>query len=262
MNMVQAAILGLVEGLSEFLPISSTAHLIIASALLKIPSSDFLKTFEISIQLGAILAAFLLYWKKFIKSPKIISRVAVAFLVTSFIGLIFYKLVKDYLMDSYPLIAASLFLGGLFIIAFERYHAKKAAAKKEINLEEMSLKQAATIGACQAVAIVPGVSRSAATIIGGLAFNIKREEIVEFSFLLAIPTMAAATFLDVYKSRLLIAALSGNDWLAWLIGFVVSFITAIIGAKFLIHYIQKNDFQYFGWYRIIIALLISFWIIA
>lgn len=255
MTIFQSLIMGIVEGLTEFLPISSTAHLIITSELLKIPSSEFLKSFTISIQLGAILSVVILYWKRVWQNLNIIWKIAAAFIPTSIIGLIFYKVVKNYLMESLLVIAITLIIGGIIIFIFENWYAKKNIKEEasDLDLDQISYKQAAILGAVQAIAMIPGVSRSGATIVGGLAQGIKRKTIVEFSFLLAIPTMLGATVLDIYKNPNIIS----SDTLAvWLTGFIVSFITAIIAVKFLIKYIQKNDFKIFAWYRIILGLII------
>ncbi len=267
MTILHAILLGIIEGLTEFLPISSTAHLIIAAEWLKIPSTEFLKTFEISIQLGAILAIVILYWKKIWSSWNLILKIAVAFIPTAIIGLIFYKIVKQYLMNNNYLIAAALLVGGIILILFEKYFSHDKSGKeltseaaKGIDNNTISYKQAAIIGVFQSLAIVPGVSRAAATIIGGLSLGIKRKTIVEFSFLLAIPTMLAATGLDLLKSRTIIMSLSTNDLLVWLVGFVLSFITAVIGVKFFIKYIQNNNFSAFGWYRIVLAIIIFAWL--
>jgi len=264
MTIFHSLILGVIEGLTEFLPISSTAHLILAGQWLKIPASDFLKTFEISIQLGAILAVVILYWKKIWRSWDLVGRIMAAFIPTAVIGLIFYKIIKNYLLDNNYVIAAALLIGGIILIWFEKKQTKKMVGKEETNAganvdnqtKQLSYKQAILIGACQSLAIIPGVSRAAATIIGGLNLGVKRQEIVEFSFLLAIPTMAAATSLDLIKSRENLIGLNGHDFLVWLIGFSTSFITAIIGVKFFIRYIQKNNFISFGWYRIILGLIV------
>lgn len=268
MTILQSIILGIVEGFTEFLPISSTAHLILSGELLRIPSSEFLKTFNISIQLGAILAVVILYWKKIWSSWPLIGKITAAFIPTTVIGLALYKITKNYLMDSLPLIAATLFLGGIILIVFEKAYKKKhqaidAKETKEIgkSLDEMTYKQAAIIGACQTIAMVPGVSRSATTIISGLSLGLSRKAIVEFSFLLAIPTMAGATGLDLFKSREMIMTLSGQDLTAWAIGFVLSFITAIIGVKFLLKFIKNNDFIGFAWYRIALSVIIAAWLI-
>jgi len=255
MTIIQSFIMGIVEGLTEFLPISSTAHLIFTGELLRIPSSEFLKSFEISIQLGAILSVVILYWKRVFSNLNIIWKLAAAFVPTSIIGLIFYKIVKNFLLENNLVIAISLLVGGIIIILFENWYAKKNIVEEatDADLNAITYKQAITLGVVQSLAIIPGVSRAGATIIGGLAQGIKRKTIVEFSFLLAIPTMLAATALDIYKSPTIF---SGNQLELWLIGFVTAFITAIIGVKFLIKYVQKNDFKVFGWYRIVLGLIV------
>lgn len=268
MTIAQSIILGIIEGLTEFLPISSTAHLVLAGEWLKIPSSEFLKTFEISIQLGAILAIVVLYWKRIWSGWNLIGKIAAAFLPTAVIGLIFYKLVKGYLLDNNYIIAGALLLGGLALILFERYYSRQQGGEDAVKLapetedrRSISYRQAAIIGVFQSLAIIPGVSRAAATIIGGLSLGIRRKDIVEFSFLLAVPTMAAATGLDLYKSRAAITALGSHDLAAWAIGFAFSFLTAIIGVRFFLKFIQKNNFVPFGWYRIGLGLIVMLWLL-
>lgn len=270
MTIWQSIVMGIIEGFTEFLPISSTAHLILSGEILKIPASEFLKTYNISIQLGAILAVVVLYWRKIFSSKDLFLKILAAFIPTTIIGLIFYQIVKTYLMESLWLIATTLFLGGIILILFEkRYEKKNKSLTEEARIEKIkneeikqetekiiSYKQAVLIGIFQTFAMVPGVSRSAATIIGGLWLGLKRKTIVEFSFLLAIPTMAAATFLDLIKSKEALINLNSSDINAWIIGFILSFITAIIGVKFLLRFIQKNNFIAFGWYRIALGLLI------
>lgn len=265
MTIFHGLILGVIEGLTEFLPISSTAHLILAGDWLRIPSSAFLKTFEISIQLGAILAVVVLYWKKIWSSWSLIGKIIAAFIPTAVIGLIFYKIVKNYLMDNNYTIAGALLIGGLILILFEKYYSKKQATElvrtKTEDVNSLNYKQATIIGFFQSLAIVPGVSRAAATIIGGLALGVNRKNIVEFSFLLAIPTMLAATILDLYKSRSILSGLAGQDLTVWLVGFVAAFITAVIGVRFFLKFIQKNNFIPFGWYRIGLGALVLLWLI-
>jgi undecaprenyl-diphosphatase len=209
----------------------------------------------------------ILYWKRIWSGWNIILKIATAFVPTAIIGLIFYKLVKNYLMDNTYIIAAALLIGGIILILFEKHYQKKDRADLVNNaltenrdFASLSYKQAGIIGIFQALAIVPGVSRAAATIIGGLALGIKRKNIVEFSFLLAIPTMLAATGWDLYKSRAALSGLSGYDLSVWVLGFICSFITAIIGVKFFIKFIQKNNFISFGWYRIALGLVVLGWL--
>ena len=275
MNIFHSLILGIIEGLTEFLPISSTAHMVLAADWLRIPTTDFLKTYEISIQLGAILAVTIIFWKKIWSSWNLIGKITAAFIPTAIIGLAFYKIVKNYLLGSTSIIAWALLLGGVIIIIFEKYYSKKhpedgavsaaagsgtAASGSGEELSAITYKQAAIIGVFQALAIIPGVSRAGATIVGGLSLGVKRRDIVEFSFLLAIPTMVAATGLDLFESRKLLTGLSHYDLFIWLLGFLVAFITAIIGVRFFIRYIQKNNFVPFGWYRIVLGVIVLLWL--
>ncbi len=248
MTLLEAALLGIVEGISEFLPISSTGHLILASALLGIPESAFVKTFEIAIQSGAILAVVALYFRSFL-DIEVIKRLIVAFIPTGVIGLMFYKIVKTHLLGNELVVLASLFLGGIVLIAFEYLHRETPDA---IDIRSLSYPHAALIGLFQAIAIVPGVSRSAATILGGLLIGMRRVAIVEFSFLLAVPTMAAATGLDVLKNM---RAFSSADTAALAVGFVVSFVVALAAIRWLLGYVRSHSFVPFGVYRIVIALL-------
>ncbi|MBU4369064.1 undecaprenyl-diphosphate phosphatase [Patescibacteria group bacterium] len=249
LNFIQAIVLGIVEGITEFLPISSTAHLILASDLLRLAQTEFMKSFEIIIQLGAILAVVFLYWRAFLNT-EVLKRLMVAFIPTGILGLAFYKVIKYYLLGNTAVVLWSLFLGGLILIIFEKWHKEKENSLEEIS--KLPYKQCLIIGLFQSVAMIPGVSRSAATIVGGLILGLRRKTIVEFSFLLAAPTMLAATGLDLIKNA---GAFSVEQFDLLSVGFVVSFVTAIIGIKFLLAYIQKNNFIAFGVYRIAIVVL-------
>ena len=275
LSFFKSIILGIVQGLTEFLPISSTAHLILSSNFLKLELSDFLKSFIVIIQLGSILAVIILYWKKVFSNFSLyFKKVLSAFIPTAIIGLIFYQFVKDYLQESLEVISLALFLGGVLMMSFERnFKEKEQARKKEEEvlaragetlpiekkegIESISYKQAIIIGVFQALAIVPGVSRSAATILGGLALGISRVVIVEFSFLLAVPTILAASSLDLYKSAL---SFSGREIALLSVGFIVSFIVAWLSIKFLLSYIKKNSFSVFAWYRVILAFILFLWL--
>ena len=251
MNLLDAIILGIIEGITEFLPISSTGHLILAATLLELQDTEFLKTFEIAIQLGAILSVVVLYARNLLKDRELIYKTITAFLPTAIIGLIAYKFVKQYLLGNELVVVAALLIGGALLILFEFLHRGKPEGTTNV-----SYGQALLIGLFQCIAMVPGVSRSAATIIGGMILGIERRTIVEFSFLLAIPTMAAATVLDVYKTA---AIFSAAEVKILATGFVVSFIVALLSIKFLLQYIRSHTFIAFGIYRILVALL--FWTI-
>ena len=252
MTYLHTLILGIVEGVSEFLPISSTGHLILASYLLHLKQTDFQKSFEIAIQLGAILSVVVLYWRALLVNFEILKRVITAFIPTAILGLIFYKIIKKVLLGSNTVVLYSLLIGGIFLVLFELWYREKESATEELSA--ISYSKSFMIGLCQAVAMIPGVSRSAATIIGGLILGIKRKTIVEFSFLLSVPTMGAATGLDLMKSG---GHFSLEEFHLLLMGFISSFIVALLSIKWLIHFIKNHTFISFGIYRILISLL--FW---
>jgi len=252
MDIFNAIIFGIIEGITEFLPVSSTGHLMLTARLLGFSQTEFMKTFEIAIQLGAILSVVVLYWRSLLVDFKVMQRLAVAFAPTAVLGIIFYKIIKTVLLDSQQIVLWSLFLGGIFLIIFELFHKEKEDAGAE--LANISFKKAFWIGVFQSVAMVPGVSRSAATIIGGLFLGLKRKTIVEFSFLLAVPTMLAATGLDLLKNA---GAFSVHQFFFLAVGFLVSFAVAILSIKFFLYFIKSHNFIAFGVYRVLIALL--FW---
>ena len=249
MSLIHVLILSIVEGITEFLPISSTGHLILASKLLGIMESDFTKTFEISIQLGAILAVVFLYFKKFTQSFEIYKKLFIAFIPTTIVGFFLYPFIKGFLLGSSIITLNALFWGGIVLILVELF--LKGKDKNNKQTTKITYKQSFLIGVFQSFSVVPGVSRAAATIIGGLLTGLKRETATEFSFLLAVPTIFAATSLDIYKS---LGYLNSSNVPSLLLGSFISFIFATISIKFLINYVKKNSFIYFGVYRIILAL--------
>lgn len=250
MDFIDAIILGVVEGLSEFLPISSTGHLILASRLLGLAPGDFVKTFEIAIQSGAILAVVVLYWRELLVNRLIMARVMVAFLPTGILGLIFYRLIKGFLLGSIEVVLWALALGGIAIIGFEYLYRGRGGRVK--SLEGISYQQAFAIGLFQSLAMIPGVSRAAATILGGLALGIERRTIVEFSFLLAVPTMVIATGYDLSKN---LHQFSMDEVEILFSGLVVSFVVAWASVKFLLRFIQTHTFMPFGVYRLFLSFV-------
>ena len=250
MTLVQALILGIVEGLTEFLPVSSTAHLILTTNVMKLAETEFVKSFQIIIQFGAILSVVVLYWRKFL-NWEVLKRLVVAFIPTGIIGLTVYKILKQYLLGNLHVILGSLLIGGIVLIIWERFVPKE---ETEFDLTEITYGRALLIGLCQAVAIIPGVSRSAATIVGGMLVGVSKRTIVEFSFMLAVPTMLAASGLELVKNH---AAISENVP-ALGVGFVVSFLVAIAAIKWFIAYVKQHDFRVFGWYRIALAIVYFF----
>jgi undecaprenyl-diphosphatase len=247
MSLLHAIVLGIVEGITEFLPISSTAHLILASQLLHLAESEFVKSFEIIIQLGAILSVVVLYWSKF-WNWDVLKKLVVAVVPTGVIGLSVYKIIKGYLLGNITVVLLALLIGGIALIVFERFH---EGSENEVDFSEITYRKAFLIGLFQSIAVIPGVSRSAATIVGGSLIGISKRTIVEFSFMLAVPTMIAASGLELVKSR---SVLAGNYGIL-AVGFVVSFITAIIAVKSFLGYIKKHDFSVFGWYRVALAVV-------
>ena len=251
MDLITSFILGIVQGVSEFLPISSTGHMILASHLMGLTHTEFLKSFEIAIQAGTILSVVFLYWRKLLVDFEVIKRIIVAFIPTGVLGLTLYKLIKGYLLGSETVVLCSLLIGGIFIIAFEYWYREKDDATSEIR--EISYKHAVIIGLFQSIAMIPGVSRSASTILGGLWLGLKRKTIVEFTFLLAVPTMLAATGYDLIKSG---SQFSFDQIQYLLVGFVTAFVVALLTIKFLLQFIKTHTFIPFGIYRIV---LVVFW---
>ncbi len=246
-----ALLLGVVEGVTEFLPVSSTAHLILTADALRLTGSEFLKSFEIIIQLGAILSVIVLYWRRFL-DWEVLKKLAVAFVPTGVIGLAMYKVVKQ-LLGSVEVVLWTLLIGGVALIVFERF---KRYADRDPDFSEITYRKALLIGLFQAIAIVPGVSRSAATIVGGSLIGISKRTIVEFSFMLSVPTMLAASGLELLKNH---SAIAGHvPVLA--VGFVTSFAVAIAAIKSFLAYLKRRDFSVFGWYRVVLA--IAFYLIV
>lgn len=250
MTLIQSLILGIVEGITEYLPISSTGHLILVSRLLSVPSTDFAKSFEIFIQLGAICAIIVLFVRKIFQEIRLWPKILAAFLPTAIAGLLLYKLIKQALLGNVLVTAAALFLGGLAFLFLERYFRNKKPTTE--HLADISWKQAVAVGSAQILSLVPGVSRSASSILGGQAAGLSREVAVEFSFFLAIPTMVAATGYDLLKSGF---AFSADEYRLLAVGFAAAFVTAIIAVRFFLSYIRTHTFVPFGIYRMIVAVL-------
>ncbi len=251
MTNIQAIFLGIIEGLTEFLPISSTGHLTLVSHFMDIVQNDQFIVFEIAIQLGAILAVLFFFWKRFF-DVNLLTKLFIAFLPTAIIGFTIYKYIKT-LLTSEILIACTLILGGVVLIIVERIYKIKVKEEKVQQDKEITFKEAFILGLAQSFAMVPGVSRSGATIVAGLLMNIERKILVEFTFLLAVPTMSAATLYSLYKNKEILT----TDYLSTLfLGFISSFIVAIFVIKFFLNYIKKYDFIPFGIYRIILGVIL------
>lgn len=249
MTILQAVLLGGVEGITEFLPISSTAHLLLTQQLLGIPFTRDLASFDIAIQLGAIVAVLLLSGKRLLQSRKMMGLVLAAFIPTAIIGLVLHDMVTTIFFQSTSSMLLALIIGGIVMIVVEKY-------KKPGSKVELTWKDAVIVGVLQTLAMLPGVSRSGATIIGAMLLGLTRKEAVEFSFLIAIPTMAAATGLDLLKNP---SVLTDNP-APLLTGFVVAFLTALFAIQWLRRYVSTHDFTPFGIYRILIGLGL-FWVL-
>jgi len=255
--LLDALILGVVEGLTEFLPVSSTGHLILVGQLLGF-NDEKGKVFEIAIQFAAILAVVWEYRQRLwhtlvsIKSETVSQRLAinmiVAFLPAAILGFLFLKQIKAYLFN--PTVVASAFIIGGFLILWAERREHRVHAE---TIDDMTWRDALKVGFAQAVAMIPGTSRSGATIIGGLFFGLSRRAATEFSFFLAIPTMFAATFYDVYKHRDLFSA---SDLDLFAVGGVVSFISAFLAVRGLLRFISRHDFSVFAYYRIAFGVLV------
>ncbi len=250
MTIVQAFILGIVEGITEFIPVSSTGHLILTAEILQIPSSDFLKFFEVVIQLGALIPVMFLFFRKIWREPEHLKIIGIAFIPTVVGGFLFYPIVKE-LMGSVWVVITSLLIGGIAIILAELWMARKNQGEVLISsTEEMTIKRGFIVGLYQLLAFIPGVSRSGATIIGGLLLGISRPVIVEFSFLLAVPTIFAASSLDLFQN---IHVLSSHNLVLLGVGFITAALVSYACINLLIKYVSKHTFIVFGWYRIFIA---------
>lgn len=249
MTIFQAIILAIIEGITEFLPVSSTGHMILASSVMQVQDVEFAKTFEIIIQLGAIMAVAVLYIKRFFVSIDIYLKLIAAFLPTGIIGFFAYKTIKAYLFNPF-VVSVALIIGGIILILLDKWtENKKSSFEKSENI---SYSGAIQIGLFQCLSMIPGVSRAAATIFGGIYAGFDRKLATEFSFLLAIPTMLAASGKDLWESKDMIH--SENIKLL-LIGGAVAFIFAVIAVKGFIAFVQKYGFKHFGYYRILLGIL-------
>jgi len=265
MDTLHAIIISIVEGITEFLPISSTGHMIITQKLLGVESTEFVRAFTVNIQFGAILSVVVLYWKRFISGKfeateagvavpfdwnrfiKFYLKLLVAFIPAAIVGFIFGDKI-DELLESVKVVAISLIVGGVVLLFIDDLFSKPAKD------QEVSYSRALLIGLFQCIAMIPGVSRSAATIIGGMATKLTRQKAAEFSFFLAVPTMFAASaykLLGTYK-----VLLEGNNLFILLLGNVVSFLVAMVAIKYLMKYLINHGFKVFGWYRIAVGAII------
>ena len=253
MDTLQAIIIAIVEGLTEFLPISSTGHMIIAEKALGITETDFIKVFTVAIQLGAILAVVVLYHKKFFdfKRWQFYVKLAAAVVPALILGFLFSKKI-DALLESSLTVAISMLVGGIILLFID-----KSFTRSTIQSEErVSLPKAVIIGTWQCIAMIPGVSRSAASIIGGMQQKLTRSAAAEFSFFLAVPTMLAATVYKLYKYHKESGGFSGEEIKQLAIGNIMAFVVAMLAIKFFISFLKKYGFKIWGVYRIIVGIIL------
>lgn len=257
MNFLEAIILAIIEGLTEFLPVSSTGHMIIGSSLMGIAEDDFTKLFTIVIQLGAILSVVVIYFKRFFQSVNFYLKLFVAFIPAAVLGILLSDKI-DELLESPAIVAVSLVIGGIILLFVDNWF-KNPTIKEE---KEISYLTALKIGFFQCIAMIPGVSRSAATIVGGMSQKLTRSAAAEFSFFLAVPTMLGATakkMLDFFKEG---NSFTGEQINLLIVGNIIAFIVAFLAIKSFISFVSKNGFKVFGIYRIVVGLTILILILA
>lgn len=258
MTQIQALILGIVEGVTEFLPISSTAHLILASHFMHITDSKYVSFFEVFIQAGAILAVVVMYIKTMLANRALTQKVLVSFLPTAVVGFALYKIIKTVFFSSTGLIGISLFTVGLLFLLVE-YAIRQDELHLTKSMETLTYKQAVIIGLAQSLAVVPGVSRAGIVMLSMMGMGFKRSESALYSFLLAVPTIMAASVYDLYKSRDILVA-SSTSLAPLMIGFVTAFAVAYVSVKWLIGYLQHHSLVPFGFYRIALAILVMLFV--
>jgi len=251
MGLIEAIILAIVEGLTEYIPVSSTGHMIIASSIMGIQSEDFVKLFTVCIQFGAIMAVVVLYWKRFFRSLGFYYKLFIAFIPAVIMGFLLKDQI-DIMLESVIVVAVSLILGGILLVFIDKIF---PAGTKDSE-ESTTYSNAFVIGLFQTISMIPGVSRSAATIIGGMSQGLTRKAAAEFSFFLAVPTMFAASVKSIYDFYDEGKTISAEQWKYFTIGNIVAFIVAIIAIRFMMRILTKYGFKYFGYYRILVGSVI------
>lgn len=254
MNNLQAIILGIVEGLTEFLPISSTFHLIFSAKLLGIGSSDFLKLFEVFIQSGAIFALVFIYTKTLFSDRKLFMNVVYAFIPTAIVGTLLYKIIKNIFFETDWLMLTTFIGVGLLFLILEKYLRDKSIVLSK-TCKQLNAKDSLIIGLAQACSVIPGVSRAGSVIVAMMIMGYKREEAAKFTFLLSLPTIFAASILDLYQGRALLSSIN-TGWGLLTVGFLVALMVAYLVVKWFIKYLEGHTLEIFGWYRIVLGGII------
>lgn len=254
MHIWQVIVLGIVEGVTEFLPVSSTAHLVLVSRILHIEPSQFLTTFQIIIQLGALSALIPLAVRLVWRERSLIGKVIIACVPVILVGFFLFDTIAAQLAGSLVPIACALVVGGILILAIESWyerHGQYSISDREGNI--VSWRDSLIVGVVQILALFPGVSRSGATIMGGLVSGMSRRTVAEFSFLLAFPILFGASFLDLLKIKV---SLSSHEWILILVGLITAFLSALLVVRVFLSFISRHSFRAFGWYRIVLGVLI------
>lgn len=254
MTYIQAIILSIIEGVTEFLPVSSTGHIIIGSSLMGIAQENFTKTFTVAIQFGAILSVVVLYWKRFIQSVDFYKKIFFAFIPAVVFGVLLKRQI-NLMLGNVLVVASTMLIGGIILVLLDQWFQKEEEGRSNALPSNVS---AFKIGLFQVIAMIPGVSRSAATIVGGITQNLNKRSAAEFSFFLAVPTMFAATCKELYDLFKEGGGISHDQVSLLIVGNIIAFIVAIIAIKTFINYLLKHGFKIFGYYRIILGLLILF----
>lgn len=251
MNILHSLVMGVVEGLTEFLPISSTFHLIMTARILSLPSTDFLKLFEVVIQSGAVGALLFLYAKTLLSNKKLLQSVIYSFIPTAVIGLVLYKIIKTVFFEADWLMLSAFVIMGLVFLFLEGY-LRQSGQQLTKTCESITPSHALLIGTAQSLSVVPGVSRAGSVIVAMMMLGYKRDESARYTFLLSLPTIFAASALDLFQGRDLLMSQS-NNWGILAVGFLTSGIVAYLVMRWFIRYLQSHTLEIFGWYRLIMA---------
>ena len=259
MTLLQAIVLAIIEGLTEFLPVSSTGHMIIGSSAMGIASDPFVKAFTVAIQFGAILSVLVMYWRRFFQSIGFYIKLLVAFLPAAIFGVLFKKQI-DSLLENILVVAFALIVGGVIFILLDAYFKRQRLLETSVE-QDITYPRAFRIGCFQVISMVPGVSRSAATIFGGLANGLSPTTAAEFSFFLAVPTMFAATCKSLWDFvQEEGGSFSSHDMMMLGVGNLVAFLVAMAAIKYFIQFLTRHGFKWFGWYRIVVGgMILVFW---
>jgi undecaprenyl-diphosphatase len=251
MNIIHVIILAIIEGITEFLPVSSTGHMILASSVMGIASEPFVKLFTIAIQLGAILSVVVLYYKRFLKSVNFYLKLLVGFIPAAILGLLFAHKIDD-LLESALTVGITMFIGGIILLFVDKWFNKPTVTEEK----DISFATAIKIGFFQCLAMIPGTSRSAASIVGGMSLKLTRTAAAEFSFFLAVPTMFAATAKKLWDFHKEGHVFTGEEIKFLAIGNIIAFVIAMLAIKTFITFLEKRGFKLFGWYRIALGAII------